>query len=352
MNSETVHHIVKDAFHEMVAGIQKQPMNYGGGLFQPGGRTKKKKASTIPYSYGGFQPGGYTKKKKSPPKPKTTEDKAKDIASQVSMQTGGSTTGGVKTKEGSRKLDAITQQAGSAGATMSGARASTAAGRSIQRQEKLRQNLQDPDFRAETKRTADSRGVSYDSQVKEMKQTAKDPDKMRNIYDQKTSAQGGYMRPEDVRAPVMDRTGGHFGGDKPKKGKTEPPRLPKFEDPKKPDKKKIETEVAEVTESIPKKFTPKPPKQKKPGSGGAELSDYERATGKIKGPSRLYGAVKWQAEGKRPPTSGGAGTSGPPAKSKTGGGGWRPFKSGGLPWAKKAVPSNIVINKLLGREHA
>ena len=52
------------------------------------------------------------------------------------MQTGGSTTGGVKTKEESRKLDAIAQQAGSAGATTEGARASTAAGRSIQRNKK------------------------------------------------------------------------------------------------------------------------------------------------------------------------------------------------------------------------
>ena len=87
IENSAVHHLVKDAFHEMVAGIQKQPIDYGG--FQPGGTTKKKDTS----------------------KPKTAADRAKDIASQVSMQTGGSTTGGVKTKEGSRKLDAITQQA-------------------------------------------------------------------------------------------------------------------------------------------------------------------------------------------------------------------------------------------------
>ena len=279
--SKSVQHLVKDAFHEMVAGIQKQPIDYGG--FQPGGTTKKKDTS----------------------KPKTTEDKAKDIASQVSMQTGGSTTGGVKTKEGSRKLDAITQQAGSAGATTEGARASTAAGRSIQRQEKLARNLEDPDFRAQVKRTADERGVSYDSQVKEMKQTAKDPAKMRNIYDQKTSAQGSYMRPEDAKAPIMDRTGGQFGANKPKGGKTSPPRLPKFSDPKRPKAKDIDRQVQDITSNIPKPSTPKGGADKSP-----KLSGYERATGNVKGQDKFFGRTKKLASGTAQPGPKPAGDSG------------------------------------------
>ena len=272
IENSAVHHLVKDAFHEMVAGIQKQPIDYGG--FQPGGTTKKKDTS----------------------KPKTTEDKAKDIASQVSMQTGGSTTGGVKTKEGSRKLDAITQQAGSAGATTEGARASTAAGRSIQRQEKLSRNLEDPDFRAQVKRTADERGVSYDSQVKEMKQTAKDPAKMRNIYDQIGSAQGGKLDRAQRMAPIMDRTGGQSGMNKPKKGGG-PPRMPKFSDPNRPKAKDIDRQVENITSNIPKKDAPA---TSPAGSGGKlkgpNLSDYERATGKTGGSDKFFGRLKQQTK--------------------------------------------------------
>ena len=284
--SKSVQHIVKDAFHEMVAGIQKQPIDYGG--FQPGGTTKKKDTS----------------------KPKTTEDKAKDIASQVSMQTGGSTTGGVKTKEGSRKLDAITQQAGSAGATTEGARASTAAGRSIQRQEQLRQNLKDPDFRADQKKIADARGISYDAQIKEGKQTAKDPAKMRNIYDQVGSAQGGKLTRAQGMAPVMDRSGGSQGmnyagsmrdagkpghsGRKPRAG-GKPPK-PMFNSPTKPKVKDIDRQVENITSNMPKPSTPKGGADKSP-----KLSGYERATGNVKGQDKFFGRTKKLASGTAQP---------------------------------------------------
>ena len=299
IENSAVHHLVKDAFHEMVAGIQKQPIDYGG--FQPGGTTKKKDTS----------------------KPKTTEDKAKDIASQVSMQTGGSTTGGVKTAEGSRKLDAIAQQAGSAGATTEGARASTADGRSIQRQEQLRQNLKDPDFRADQKKIADARGISYDAQIKEGQQTAKNPDEMRSIYDQVGSAQGGKLTRAQGMAPVMDRSGGSQGmnyagsmrdagkpghsGRKPRAG-GKPPK-PMFDSPTKPKVKDIDRQVENITSNIPKKDAPATPPAGS-GSGGklkgANLSDYERATGKTGGSDKFFGRLKQQTE-KPKPASGSTG---------------------------------------------
>jgi hypothetical protein len=303
-SKDSVQHLVKDAFHEMVAGIQKQPIDYGG--FQPGGTTKKKDTS----------------------KPKTTEDKAKDIASQVSMQSAGEGTG-VRTKEGSRKKSIIDQQAASAGATTEGARASTAAGRSIQRQEKLRQNLQDPDFRAQTKRTADARGVSYDSQVKEMKQTAKDPAKMRNIYDQVGSAQGGKLDRAQSMAPIMDRTGGQSGMNKPKKGGG-PPRMPKFSDPNRPKVKDIDRQVQNITSNMPKPSTPKGGADKSP-----KLSGYERATGNVKGQDKFFGRTKKLASGTAQPGPKPAGDSGGKGKSTLGkigsflGAGARKIASGG-----------------------
>ena len=302
---KSVQHLVKDAFHEMVAGIQKQPLDYGG--FQPGGTTTKKKdkSPSTGSDYGGFQPGGQTTanvdRKKAGYYPskgtklagqKTEAQKRADkVAEQVASQSYG--TGGMSYSESAgKKKSSIDQQVASAGlASDSSAKASTAAGRSLQRQEQLRQNLEDPDFRAQTKRTADARNMTYDAQVKEMQQTAEDPDKMRNIYDQKTSAQGSYMEPEDVYAPIMDRTGGHFGGNKPDKDKPDPPRLPVFEDPKKPDKKDIDIAVDNIVSNIPKTPPPTvaPPK---PKDSKIKLDDYERATGDVKATDRFYGAAK------------------------------------------------------------
>jgi len=264
---KSVQHLVKDAFHEMVAGIQKQPLDYGG-----------------------FQPGGTTKKKDPPPLAgqKTEAQKRADkIAEQASMAAG-PTSQQVTTKEGSRKKSLIDQQVASAGlASDSGARAQTAAGRSIQRQEKLRQNLQDPDFRAETKKVADARGMTYDAQVKEMQQTAEDPNKMRNIYDQVGSAQGGQLDRAQSMAPIMDRTGGSFGGNK----KIEPPRFPKFEDARKPDKKDIDRQVDDIVSNIPK--TPPPKKDPpKPKDSDIKLDEVERATGKVRATDKFYGAAK------------------------------------------------------------
>ena len=294
----------------MVAGIQKQPQDYGG-IFQPGGTTKKKEKINTPTgsNYGGFQPGGTTQKKKYELAGQKTEaqKKADKLASQISMQTGGSTTGGVKTKEGSRKLDAITQQAGAAGNTMSGARASTAAGRSIQRTEQLRRNYQDPDFRADQKKIADARGITYDAQKKEGFQTAEDPNKMRGIYDQASSAQGGTLTTAQSLAPSMDRSGGSQGmnyggsmrdvgkpghsGAKPKTDGT-PPK-PMFTSPTKPKKKDIDAQVESIVESIPKTF--KKPDKPAPPTGTdskIKLDDAERATGKVKATDKFYGAAK------------------------------------------------------------
>ena len=291
----------------MVAGIQKQPQDYGG-IFQPGGTTKKKEKINTPtgFNYGGFQPGGTTKKKKYELAGQKTEaqKKADKLASQVSMQTGGSTTGGVKTKEGSRKLDAITQQAGAAGNTMSGARASTAAGRSIQRTEQLRRNYQDPDFRAEQKKIADARGMTYDAQKKEGFQTAEDPNKMRGIYDQASSAQGGTLTTAQSLAPGMDRSGGsqgmNYGGSmrdvgKPGHSGTKPktdgtPPKPMFTSPTKPKKKDIDAQVQSIVDNMPKPSTKvKPPTGK---DNKINLDDVEQATGKVRAGDRFYGAAK------------------------------------------------------------
>ena len=316
---KSVQHIVKDAFHEMVAGIQKQPQDYGG-IFQPGGTTNKKKdkSPSTGSDYGGFQPGGQTKanvnRKKGGYYPskgtslagqKTeAQKKADKLASQVSMQTGGSTTGGVKTKEGSRKLDAITQQAGAAGATTEGARASTAAGRSIQRTEQLKRNYQDPDFRAEQKKIADARGMTYDAQKKEGFQTAQDPNRMRSIYDQASSAQGGKLTTAQSLAPSMDRSGGsqgmNYGGSmrdvgKPGHSGTKPktdgkPPTPSFDSPTKPKKKDIDAQVESIVESIPKTF--KKPPEPTGKDNKIKLDDVERATGDVKATDKFYGQAK------------------------------------------------------------
>jgi len=115
-----------------------------------------------------------------------------------------------------------------------------------------------------------------------MQQTAEDPNKMRNIYDQVGSAQGGTLDRAQSMAPIMDRSGGHFGGNK----KIEPPRLPKFEDAKKPDKKDIDIQVDNIVSNIPKKD---PPKSK---DSDIKLDDVERATGNVRATDKFYGATK------------------------------------------------------------
>ena len=85
----------------------------------------------------------------------------------------------------------------------------------------------------------------------------------------------------------MDRTGSHFGGNK----KIEPPRFPKFEDPKRPDKKDIDIQVDNIVSNIPK---PPPPKKDPPKAKDSDikLDDYERATGDVKATDKFYGATK------------------------------------------------------------
>jgi len=212
MNTDIVHSIIKDAFHEMVAGIQKQPKT-------------------------GLSPA---------------QKRAKRIASQAAMQSTGQGSG-VRTKEGSRKKSKIAREVASAAATTSGAKAETKAGRSIQYQEKLRRNLQKPEYRKKLKQAADASNRTYDNYVREMKQTAKDPAKMRNIYDQVSSASGGKQTKAERLAPINN--------------------------PK-----------------VLKPIISKPPKPKKAGPGGklqgANLSSYERATGNVRGGDRASKYLK------------------------------------------------------------
>ena len=139
-----------------------------------------------------------------------------------------------------------------------------------------------------------------------MKQTAKDPAKMRNIYDQVGSAQGGKLDRAQSMAPIMDRTGGQSGMNKPKKGGG-PPRMPKFSDPNRPKVSDIDRQVENITSNIPKKDAPATPPA---GSGGKlkgpNLSDYERATGKTGGSDKFFGRLKQQTE-KPKPASGSTG---------------------------------------------
>ena len=213
MNTDVVHSIIKDAFHEMVAGIQKQPKT-------------------------GLSPA---------------QKRAKRIASQAAMQSTGQGSG-VRTKEGSRKKSKIAREVASAAATTSGAEATTKAGRSIQFQENLRRNLQKPDYRKKLKQAADASNRTYDNYVREMKQTAKDPAKMRKIYDQVSSASGGKQTKAERLAPINN--------------------------PK----------VLKPIISKP----PKPPKKDGPGGKlrGANLSSYERATGNVRGQDRASKYLK------------------------------------------------------------
>ena len=213
MNTDVVHSIIKDAFHEMVAGIQKQPKT-------------------------GLSPA---------------QKRAKRIASQAAMQSTGQGSG-VRTKEGSRKKSKIAREVAQAAATTSGAKATTKAGRKIQFQENLRRNLQKPEYRKKLKQAADASNRTYDNYVREMKQTAKDPDKMRKIYDQVSSASGGKQTKAERLAPINN--------------------------PK----------VLKPIISKP----PKPPKKDGPGGKlrGANLSSYERATGNVRGQDRASKYLK------------------------------------------------------------
>ena len=213
MNTDVVQSIIKDAFHEMVAGIQKQPNT-------------------------GLSPA---------------QKRAKRIASQAAMHSTGQGSG-VRTKEGSRKKSKIAREVAQAAATTSGAKATTKAGRKIQFQENLRRNLQKPEYRKKLKQAADASNRTYDNYVREMKQTAKDPDKMRRIYDQVSSASGGKQTKAERLAPINN--------------------------PK----------VLKPIISKP----PKPPKKDGPGGKlrGANLSSYERATGNVRGQDRASKYLK------------------------------------------------------------
>lgn len=216
MNTDVVHSIIKDAFHEMVAGIQKQPKT-------------------------GLSPA---------------QKRAKRIASQAAMQSTGQGSG-VRTKEGSRKKSKIAREVASAAATTSGVRnkdLKTATGKRIQREEKLRRNLQKPDYRKKLKQAADASNRTYDNYVRELKQTAKDPSRARKIYDQVSSASGGRQTKAERLAPINN--------------------------PK----------VLKPIISKP----PKPPKKDGPGGKlrGANLSSYERATGNVRGQDRASKYLK------------------------------------------------------------
>ena len=213
MNTDIVHSIIKDAFHEMVAGIQKQPKT-------------------------GLSPA---------------QKRAKRIASEASMQSAGQGSG-VSTKEGSRKKSKIAREVASAAATTSGAKATTKAGRSIQRQEKLRTQLQSPDYRKKVQDAARASNRTYDNYVRELKATAKDPAKYRKISDQVSSASGGKQTTAERLAPINN--------------------------PK----------VLKPIISKP----PKPPKKAGPGGKlqGANLSSYERATGNVRGGDRASKYLK------------------------------------------------------------
>ena len=192
MATDTVHQIVKDAFHEMVAGIQKQP---------------------------------YYPSVKKPKSPITASQKrARKIANQASSQSAGSGSMSYSASAGKKKRDIDRQVASQKPATPK-ARAETPAGRAIQRQEKLRQKLQSPDYRAEVQRQARKRGMAYDDAITELQGIAKDPNRYRKIADQVESAERGEGRkltnflvnePKLVRpiytAPKAKPKVGGFGG--------------------------------------------------------------------------------------------------------------------------------------------
>ena len=207
MATDTVHHIVKDAFHEMVAGIQKQP-------YYPS--VKKPKSSIT-----------------------ASQKRARKLADQASSQSAGSGSMSYSASAGKKKRSidrqVASQTAGTAPRKKGTTTATTVAGRSIQRvedkkkdlqrQEKLRQKLQSPDYRAEVQRQARKRGMAYDDAITELQGIAKDPNRYRKIADQVESAERGEGRkltnflvnePKLVRpiytAPKAKPKVGGFGG--------------------------------------------------------------------------------------------------------------------------------------------
>jgi len=195
MATDTVHHIVKDAFHEMVAGIQKQPSK----PFYPS--VKKPKSSVT-----------------------DSQKRARKIAEQVASQSAGS--GGTSySASAEKRKKRIDREVASQRAATPPAKAETLAGRAIQRQEKLRQKLQSPDYRAEVQRQARKRKMAYDDAVKELQGIARNPDEYRGIADQVNSAEMGegrkltnflvnepkLIRPIYTAPKAKPKTGG-FGG--------------------------------------------------------------------------------------------------------------------------------------------
>ena len=192
MATDTVHHIVKDAFNEMVAVIQKQP-------YYPS--IKKPKSSMT-----------------------ASQKRARKLAEQAAGQSYGTGSMSYSASAGKKKKRIEREVASQKPATPK-ARASTPAGRSIQRQEKLRQKLQSPDYRAEVQRQARKRKMAYDDAVNELYGIAKDPNRYRKIADEVQSAERGEGRkltnflvnePKLVRpiytAPKAKPKVGGFGG--------------------------------------------------------------------------------------------------------------------------------------------
>ena len=166
MPTDTVHHIVKDAFHEMVAGIQKQP---------------------------------YYPSIKKPKSPLTASQKrARKLAEQAASQSYGTGSMSYSASAGKKKKrierEVASQTAGTAPRKKGTTTATTAAGRSIQRIEDKKKDFQDPDFRANVQRDARRRKVAYETAKQELLLYARDPDAARNIASQVRSAQAGEGR--------------------------------------------------------------------------------------------------------------------------------------------------------------
>ena len=166
MSTDAIHHIVKDAFHEMVAGIQKQP---------------------------------YYPSVNKPKSPLTASQKrARKLAEQVASQSYGTGSMSYSASAGKKKRrikrEVASQTAGTAPRKKGTTTATTAAGRSIQRVEDKKKDFQDPDFRAEVQRDARRRKVAYETAKRELLSYAKDPNRMRDIASQVRSAQAGEGR--------------------------------------------------------------------------------------------------------------------------------------------------------------
>ena len=169
MATDTVHHIVKDAFHEMVAGIQKQPST----PFYPS--VKKPKGSVT-----------------------ASQKRARKIAEQAASQSAGGGSMSYSPSAGKKKKrvegEVARQTAGTAPRKKGTTTATTAAGRSLQRVEDKKKDFQDPDFRAKVQRDARRRKVAYETAKQELLAYAKDPERMRNLASQIRSAQAGEGR--------------------------------------------------------------------------------------------------------------------------------------------------------------